>query len=229
VDPNAKDQLGLAPLHRASAVLPLYFLDFETYMVAIPLYDGTSPYQQVPYQYSLHYLEHEGAKLGHHEFLAEPNVDPREEVARRLTEEIPANACVLAFNAAFEIARLNELARAFPRYRDKLENIISNTIDLAIPFKRRQLYHWEMEGSYSQKVVLPLMVPELTYDGMEVGDGMMAMDAYFAMCGAKDPEEIARTRSNLLEYCKLDTLGMVRILDRLREIAKQGGSIKGKE
>jgi len=206
---------------------PLYFLDFETYMVAIPLYDGTSPYQQVTYQYSLHYLEHEGAELRHREFLAEPNVDPREEIARRLTEEIPANACVLAFNAAFETARLNELARAFPRYRDKLENIVNNTVDLAIPFKRRLLYHWEMEGSYSQKVVLPVMVPELTYDGMEVADGMMAMDAYFAMCASKDPQEIASIRSNLLKYCALDTMGMVRILERLRVIAENGRDIKG--
>ncbi len=123
---------------------------------------------------------------------------------------------------------MNELAGAFPRYRDKLENIINNTIDLAIPFKRRQLYHWEMEGSYSQKVILPLMVPELTYDGMEVADGMMAMDAYYAMCESKDPEEIARIRSNLLEYCKLDPLGMVRILERLRTILKGEKGIRGK-
>jgi len=207
---------------------PIYFLDFETYMVAIPLYDGTSPFQQVPYQYSLHYLEHEGGNLGHYEFLAEPNADPRGEVAANLCGQIPDSACVLAFNAPFEIRVLGELAGAFPRCKAKLERIIDNTIDLAVPFRSRQVYHWEMNGSYSQKVVLPLLVPGLSYEGMEVANGVMAMDAYFAMCGSKDPAEIAGIRSNLLKYCALDTLGMVKILERLQVITKSGESIKGK-
>jgi len=211
----------------ASLRYPLYFLDFETYMVAIPLYDGTSPYQQVPYQYSLHYLEQEGVEPGHYEFLADPNVDPREEIAANLCRQIPDNACILAFYARFEINRLRELAATFPRYKEKLERIIDNTIDLAIPFEQRQVYHWEMYGSFSQKVILPLLVPELRYDGMEVADGMMAMDAYYAMCASKDPQEIAGIRSNLLKYCALDTLGMVRILGRLRVIAKNGAGVKG--
>lgn len=201
---------------------PLYFLDFETYMVAVPLYDGTSPYQQVPYQYSLHYRESETAPLGHYEFLAEPNVDPREDVAANLCRQVPDDACVLAFNSGFEISRLKELASAFPRYKDKLEKIIGNILDLAAPFRSRHIYHWEMNGSYSQKVVLPVLVPGLSYKGMEVADGMMAMDAYFAMCASKDPDEVAKTRANLLEYCALDTMGMVRILERLKEISGTG-------
>lgn len=211
----------------ASLQYPLYFLDFETYMVAIPLYDGTSPYQQVPYQYSLHYLERENAELGHYEFLAEPNVDPRGEVAANLCRQIPDDACILAFNASFEIRVLRELAAAFPQYKQKLEQISDNAIDLAAPFKQRLVYHWEMYGSYSQKVILPLLVPELQYHGMEVADGMMAMDAYFAMCMSKNPKEISDIRSNLLKYCALDTLGMVRILERLRVIVKDGRGVKG--
>lgn len=206
---------------------PLYFLDFETYMAAIPLYDGTSPYQQVPYQYSLHYREHETANLGHYEFLAEPNVDPREQVAANLCRQIPGNACVLAFNAQFEISRLKELADAFPRYKEKLEKIIGNTMDLAAPFRSRHIYHWEMNGSYSQKVVLPILVPELNYKGMEVADGMMAMAAYFAMCAEKDPQKVAGIRESLLKYCALDTLGMVRILEKLKVIAEGRSNIKG--
>lgn len=206
---------------------PIYFLDFETYKTAVPLYDGTRPYQQVPYQYSLHYLGHEGAPLGHHEFLAEPNTDPREAVAAGLVRQIPDDACVLAYHAQFEKDILRELAATFSRYRKSLEAIIKNVVDLAAPFKARQVYHFEMNGSYSQKVILPIMVPALAYKGMEVADGMMAMEAYFAMCRSKDPAEIDRIRSALLRYCELDTLGMVRILGRLRELADQGGSIKG--
>lgn len=206
---------------------PIYFLDFETVMTAIPLYDGTSPFQQVPYQYSLHYLERDDAQLGHYEFLAEPNVDPREDVAANLCSQIPDYACVLAFNAPFEIRVMRELAAAFQQYKQKLEKIIDNMTDLAIPFKQRHVYHWEMNGSFSQKVVLPLLVPELRYEGMEVADGMMAMDAYFAMCASKDAREIAKIRTDLLEYCGLDTMGMVRILERLRVVAEEGKGIKG--
>lgn len=205
---------------------PIYFLDFETFATTIPLYDGTSPFQQVPYQYSLHYLEREGAELGHHEFLARPNVDPREEVAANLCLRIPDDACVLAFNAPFETRILRKLADASPRFKKKLERIIDNAIDLAVPFRSRYVYHWEMNGSWSQKVVLPLLANDLSYKGMEVANGSMAMDAYFAMCASRDPLEIARIRENLLKYCALDTLGMVRILERLRAIA-EGGKITG--
>ncbi len=201
---------------------PIHFLDFETVMAAIPLYDGTSPFQQIPYQYSMHYLEREGGDLGHYEFLAEPNVDPREEVAANLCRQIPDNSCVLAYNSPFEIGILHRLGNDFPRYKQKLERIIGGTIDLAAPFRSRHVCHWKMNGSYSQKVVLPILVPGLSYKGMAVADGSMAMDAYFSMCAAKDPHEIELIRANLLEYCALDTLGMVRILERLKTIAETG-------
>jgi hypothetical protein len=206
---------------------PVYFLDFETVRSTIPLYDGTSPFQQVPYQYSLHYLEHEGGDLGHHEFLAEPNIDPREEVAANLCGQIPDNACVLAYNAPFEIGILRQLGEDFPRYKQKLQRIIGNTIDLAAPFRSRHIYHWEMNGSYSQKTVLPLLVPDLSYKVLEIANGSMAMDAYFAMCASRDTLETTRIREKLLQYCALDTLGMVRILERLKAMA-QGKRITDK-
>lgn len=197
---------------------PLYFLDFETFKSPIPPFDGTRPYQQIPYQYSIHFLEREGAELGHHEFLAEPNVDPREELTRRLVEEIPADACVIAYNSSFEAGILKELAGWLPQYAGTIESIISNLRDLMTPFRRRDVYHWQMMGSYSQKAVLPALVPDLSYEGMEVADGGMAMDAYARMCESDDPAEIEKIRKALLEYCGLDTMGMVRILERLRGI-----------
>jgi hypothetical protein len=197
---------------------PLYFLDFETFRSPIPPFDGTRPYQQIPYQYSLHYLEKEEGGLGHYEFLAEPNVDPREELARRLVQEIPDNACVLAYNASFEAGILADLAELLPACRGKIETIIESMKDLAVPFRRRDVYHWQMMGSYSQKLVLPALVPDLRYEGMEVADGGMAMQAYFAMCGTRDLLEVKRIREALLEYCKLDTLGMVRILEKLKSL-----------
>ncbi|MCX5814419.1 MAG: DUF2779 domain-containing protein [Proteobacteria bacterium] len=197
---------------------PLYFLDFETYMPAIPLYDGMSPYQQMPFQYSLFVQINEGVPLQHYEYIAQPNVDPRRELIEKLLYEIPQGSCGLAYNSSFEVNRLNELAVWLPEYKDTIAEITENIIDLAIPFRSKYVYSWEMCGSYSQKAVLPALVPELSYNGMEVADGGMAMDAYFQMCTSKDQDEIERIRKALLEYCKLDTLGMVKILEKLKAL-----------
>lgn len=110
---------------------------------------------------------------------------------------------------------LRSLSVWFPEYAERIEAIIANMVDLMVPFKKMDVYHHDMNGSYSIKAVLPVLVPELTYDGMEVGDGGMAMDAYARMCRSEDPDEINQIRKALLEYCKLDTLAMVRILERL--------------
>ncbi len=202
---------------------PLYFLDFETFAVPVPPCDGTRPYQHVPYQYSLHYLVNEQAELCHREFLAEPNIDPRRELAERLVAEIPDNACILAFNAPYEARILQELAEYLPEYAEKIEKMCNNIQDLAVPFRKKDVYHWRMMGSYSQKAVLPALVPDLSYEGLEVADGGMAMEAYFRMCGCRDPVELDKIRKDLLDYCRTDTLGMVKILEKLRSMCSAHG------
>lgn len=199
---------------------PLYFLDFETFGAPVPLFDGTRPYQQVPFQYSLHYLEHEDADLKHHEYLADPKIDPREPLTGKLVSEIPNNACILAYYAGFEAGVLKGLAEWLPEYHDEIDTVLNNLRDLAVPFQKKSFYHWQFSGSYSLKYVLPALVPELSYKDMEIQDGDMAMQAYFRMREADDPGEIARLRSALLAYCRLDTLGMVRIIEKLRETAE---------
>ena len=195
---------------------PLYFLDFETVGAASPLFDGTRPYQQVPYQYSLHYLESTSTSLKHHEYLAPPGVDPRKELAIKLLSEIPDDACVIAYVAGFEKGILEDLAEWFPEFETKIERIIENMADLALPFQKRYLYHWQFNGSYSLKAVLPTLIPNLTYDNMEIQNGDMAMQAYTKMQTSHDPAEIERIRNALLAYCSLDTLGMVRIVEKLK-------------
>ena len=197
---------------------PLYFLDFETFMLPIPLFDGIRPYQQIPFQYSLHYMEQQGGELNHSKFLASPNCDPRKELTEKLINEIPDNACVLAYNMSFEIRILEDMAVWFPEYSDRIENIIGNMRDLMAPFRSKDCYLWQMNGSYSIKLVLPALVSELSYDKMEISDGGMAMNAYATMCETKDPGELERIRKALFKYCRLDTLGMVKIVEKLREI-----------
>jgi hypothetical protein len=193
---------------------PLYYLDFETFLAAVPPYDGLRPYQQIPFQYSLHIQKRAGGKLSHKEFLAKPNCDPRKELLDSLLDEIPDDACVLVYYQPFEKARLKELARQFPKKAKKINAIISNVRDLLVPFKGRALYFWEQQGSHSIKKVLPAFVKGMSYEGLEVGDGGEAIEAYQKMCKvADDTQELARIRKALLEYCCQDTLAMVRLLE----------------
>jgi hypothetical protein len=198
---------------------PVCFLDFETFGSAIPLFDGTRPYQQVPFQYSLHRSDAGGEEVTHFEYLAHPGVDPRREIAEKLVGEIPDGACVLVYNMAFEKRVLRELGESIPMLRKRLKAVIDGMIDLMEPFKRRDIYHWRMDGSYSLKSVLPVLVPEMTYEGLEISDGAMASEAYFTMEEIADPAERSRLRKALLEYCGQDTLGLVRLLEKMRTMA----------
>lgn len=198
---------------------PLCFLDFETFMAAVPPFDGCRPYQKIPFQYSLHIQETPDAELKHYEYLVEPGKDPRRALFDNLLELIPENACIVAWNQSFEIKVLEGLAEYFIDTQEKIERMIENFRDLMVPFRNRDIYPWQAKGSYSIKPILPLLAPELSYESLTgVADGGDAMEAYHAMSAMEDPAEVAQIRSELLEYCKLDTLAMVRILERMREM-----------
>ncbi|WP_246545443.1 DUF2779 domain-containing protein [Pelotalea chapellei] len=193
---------------------PLYFLDFETFEASIPKYDGLRPFQDVPFQYSLHWQKRAGGKLYHSEYLAQPNLDPRKGIVQRLLEDIPDGACVLAYWKSFESNRLKELADHFPKKKKRLHSIIDNMKDLIDPFQARHLYSWKQKGSHSIKAVLPAFVNGMSYDELKIGNGLAAMEAYHQMCYLYDkPRELAQVRKNLLEYCKQDTLAMVKLLE----------------
>lgn len=199
---------------------PLYFLDFETFQTCIPMYDEIKPYQQVPFQYSLHSLDDDGAKLEHREFLADENFDPRRELAERLVADIPENACVLAYNKGFECGRLRELAETFPDLAEKLLIIRENVRDLLDVFRSGYVYDRAMGGSFSIKKVLPALFPDnpnLNYHNLiDVHNGGEATDTYLALRGMEQGER-DRLRQSLLAYCKLDTMAMVMLWQRLRE------------
>lgn len=200
---------------------PLYFLDFETYQQAIPKYEGIRPYMQIPFQYSLHYIQDENLELQHTEFLAIAGVDPRRKLAEQLVKDIPTNACVLAYNMKFEKMVIKELAEVFEDLREELMKIYDNIQDLMIPFYERMYYCKEMQGSYSIKYVLPALFPndrQLDYHKLPVvHNGSEAMST-FATLHLKSKKEQENIRKGLLEYCKLDTLAMVKIWEKLKEI-----------
>lgn len=199
---------------------PLCFLDFETFMDAIPSFDGCRPYQQMPFQYSLHIQEARDAELKHHEYLAEPGKDPRRELLDTLLERIPDGACIIAWNQSFEIGVLRRLGELFPDKLEQVERWIESFSDLMQPFKNRDIYLWQAKGSYSIKPILPLLAPELSYKNLDgVANGGDAMEAWHRMNSLNEQAEVEQIRGELLEYCKLDTLAMVRILEKLKGLS----------
>ena len=200
---------------------PIYFLDFETMQTAIPEFENSKPYQKIPFQYSLHYIEKEGGKLFHKEFLAESGEDPRRKLAENLVKDIPKDVCVTAYNMSFEKGRIKELAEIFPDLEEHLMNIHDHIQDLMIPFSDRMYYCKEMKGSYSIKYVLPALFPndsELDYHTLPlIHNGGEAMDI-FPKIKDMSKEEQKKAREGLLKYCKLDTYAMVKVWEKLKEI-----------
>ncbi len=191
---------------------PLHFLDFETFMLAVPLYDESRPYQQLPFQYSLHKQLGPHSEPLHHEFLGTPPEDPRPEFIQRLLNEVEPTGSIIVYNKAFEQTRIRELARDFPAYAARLMDLNKRMIDLMQPFKSQWLYMPEMKGSYSVKKVLPALVPELSYNNLEIQEGNAASLIYLGLYAATDQAATAKHRQALLKYCEMDTLGLVEIL-----------------
>lgn len=202
---------------------PIYFLDFETMQPVIPLFEGTKPYQQIPFQYSLHYIEKEDGTLLHKEFLAESGTNPLRDIAESLCRDIPMNVCVTAYNKAFECTRLKEFGKMFPDLEEHLLNIEEHIVDLLVPFQSGYYYNQSMGGSFSIKSVLPAIFPddpELDYHSLEgVHNGSEAM-TIFPKIKDMPKEEQAQARRNLLKYCELDTYAMVKVWKELKRVEK---------
>lgn len=202
---------------------PLYFLDFESFQPAIPLFDNSKPYEQIVFQYSLHYIEKEGGELQHKEFLATPGGDPRRALAEQLCQDIPIDGCTLAYNMGFEKGRIRGLAELYPDLQEHLMNIHDNIKDLMIPFQKKWYYTKAMQGSYSIKYVLPALFPNepsLDYHNLDgVHNGGEASELYAKMTNMTS-SEVAIARKHLLKYCGLDTFAMVKIWEKLCNICQ---------
>jgi CRISPR/Cas system-associated exonuclease Cas4 (RecB family) len=195
---------------------PAYFLDFETTMFAVPIWKGTRPYQQLPFQFSLHILTESG-DLQHHGFLDLSGDDPSRACAQALVDLCGEQGPVFAYNASFECRVMRELAARFPEFAAGLEGIIDRVVDL-LPIARNRYYHPSQHGSWSIKAVLPAMCPDLSYDSLEgVQDGGMAQVVHQeAIAPETTPDRKEEIRKQLHEYCKLDTFAMVRIYQFFR-------------
>ena len=195
----------------------IYHLDFQTFQPAVPGFDNIKPYQQVPFQYSIHYEKNQ--QIEHFDFLAKNSLtDSREEFIQNLISDVKQDGDILVYNISFERSRLNELITYFPKYKVELQGIIDRMKDLMIPFKEKWYYTPKMKGSYSIKNVLPALVPSISYDNLEINNGGLASTTFNNIHNITNTEAESVIRKNLFEYCKLDTLAMVKILEFLRSI-----------
>ena len=188
---------------------PVFYLDFETMMTAIPLWPDIAPYDQIPIQYSLHICESSGNIIRHIDYLADPHRDCRRELAERLIEDLKGEGSIITYSS-FEKTTISKLSKTFSDLSDDLQSLIDRIVDLEQCIKC--VNHPEFCGRTSIKVVLPVLVPDLSYEGLEIGNGDVALVTFAMMAqGKMGADEMERKRAALLEYCKMDTLAMVRL------------------
>jgi hypothetical protein len=204
---------------------PLYFLDYETFNPAVPMFDGYKPFGQMTFQYSLHVLkdkesdelESSSAKatadLRHYEFIETGQIDPIPNLIKSLKQNIGETGSIIVWNKSFEATQNKRMGEIYPEYADFCENMNNRIFDLMEIFRDQLYADPKFKGSYSIKKVLPVLVPELTYEEMDIGDGATAMANWNEMVYGEDlsDKEREKIRKDLLKYCELDTLAMYEI------------------
>ncbi|MBA7477583.1 hypothetical protein ES707_12994 [subsurface metagenome] len=223
----------------SSLEYPLHYLDFETISPAVPLFDGVRPYQNIPFQFSLHVVRDEFSQPEHFSFLASGADDPRPAFITNLKKVIGETGSIVVYNAGFETAVLTELTKTLSisgvEYKDWrgvltvntqpvsqhsewLEGIVERIVDLLTPFRNFYYYHPLQKGSNSLKAVLPAITGR-GYEDLDISDGQIASLSFLsATFGDMPRTERAQVMANLEEYCGRDTEGMLWIVKKLREL-----------
>jgi predicted RecB family nuclease len=194
---------------------PLYFLDYETFNPAIPLFDGYSPFDHITFQYSLHVLSKDG-DLEHFEYLHTEKTDPIPHLLSSLKEHIKDEGSIIVWNKSFEGTRNKHMGKVYPEYEDFCEDMNDRLFDLMDVFRNQFYDDPKFKGSYSIKNVLPVLVPELSYEKLDIQNGAMAMASWYDFVFKDKRDE--KVINDLLKYCELDTLAMVRVWEELKKI-----------
>jgi hypothetical protein len=206
-------------------VFPLYFLDYETFPAAIPRFNGFSPYQQIPFQYSLHVLEAPGNELEHLQFLFTESSDPSRDLAESLQQNIGATGSVIVWNKSFECGINEALGSRMLLAKSFLQSVNDRVFDLMDIFKKQYFVHKDFRGSTSIKRVLPVLAPELSYKDLEIHEGGTASQSWNKLTTSDmNEEEKRKIAENLRKYCERDTYAMYVIWKHLDETCRTGNS-----
>ncbi len=208
----------------ASWQYPLHFLDYETFAYAVPQFDGVRPFQQMVFQYSLHTIDHAGAEPRHSEYLSRGNDKLALSVAKHLRDAMGEIGTVLVWYEAFEKGRNDEMGAMFPELKEFFDEVNAKTVDLMKVFSDNLYVHPDFKGRTSIKKVLPVLVPDLDYKALGIGDGLSATIKWFRAVTWETMVDTERQQifNDLLEYCDLDTMAMVRIFYELQKAVNAG-------
>ncbi len=197
---------------------PLYFLDIEICMPALPEFEGNFPYQHIPYQYSLHCKQSADAELTHIDFLAEGMGNPSPQFLEHFLANIGDKGSILIFDDSAERRVLNQLVKEMPERKAEMDNVLKRFVDITQVFMKRHYYNPLMKGSLSLKNILPALLPGIDYSQLAISNGITALAAFDKLRNPQaDLFETDELRKNLLEYCKMDTYAVAMITEKLRE------------
>ena len=193
---------------------PLYFLDYESFAPAIPIFEGAKSYQQVCFQYSLHTVQEDGS-MTHTDYLSKDENNPIPALLKKMQNDIGPSGSVIVWHKSFEIGRNKEMAGMYPEYSEFISDLNSRVFDLKEIFSHQHYVHPGFKGSCSIKKVLPVMVPELSYEALNIQDGVDASLGWYKAV-FDDEQGKEKVFEDLLKYCELDTLAMVEIYKKLK-------------
>ena len=198
---------------------PLYFLDYETFAPAIPLFDSYKPYQRVVFQYSLHIKRTPIAKLEHYEYLNREIKDPTNELSESLFNVVGQEGSFISWNKSFEMGCNSEMSTRCEQYADFLNSVNDRMYDLMQCFKKGYYVHKDFKCSASIKRVMPVLVPNLSYKALNIQEGGTASESWLKVADSKiNQEEKDKLARDMLDYCQLDTLAMVEIFEVLNKL-----------
>ena len=198
---------------------PLYFLDYETFNPAVPLFRGYQPYEHIVFQYSLHKLASQDAEVEHSECLILDKGEPAPKLVSQLLQDLGPTGSVIVWYKSAESGWNKSMAQHCPEQAERLLGINARLVDLMEIFSKGFYVHPDFHGSASLKAVLPILCPELAYTDLEIANGEEAMLTWYRLQQTDmPPDELKRIDSNLRAYCQRDTYGMVAIWNYLRTL-----------
>ncbi|MBI3517837.1 MAG: DUF2779 domain-containing protein [Bacteroidetes bacterium] len=189
---------------------PICSLDIEVWMPAIPYYQGTKPFQQIPFLFSM--INEEEGKIQKYSYFKPIEEDYRKEFLEHILLMTKNFNSILMFDKSLEETILNQLAELFPEYRNDIATLKSKIIDLAEPIRKGNYYHPDMKGNFTLKSIAPIVNQEAGFHNLDVQSGISAMYMYESLL-EQNPIEGEHIKEQLMEYCEMDALITYQLLN----------------